>query len=410
MITIAVIKSFLDVAILALTPVQRWDAAGKFYSDFMAQRWFILIGIIAIVTLTVLFFVVSFKRTRQERKASNRLFAKYAEKRGLTANEREILLSIANNAGLKRNESIFTLASAFDRGAAKMKENFVNQQTSEEAGRLRTELSFLSEKLGFINRYFYSKGIANKSKKLSSRQIPAGKTVHMTRLKAQDSGDVEAAIVRNSDTELAVRLAKPVKITFGEFWCIRYYFGSSVWEFETSVVSCDGNILVLNHGEDVRFVNRRRFLRVSVRKPAFIARFSFVKSFDLLWGPPKFVPAVVTELAGPGLRIESRLEVKEGERILVVFSPDEEQGGDLTTADAGILKIIEDIGEVKHTRTIPDGLSIAVELTGLSDSDVDEMIRITNAALVKANVENKNISASTKKEENMVYMVEAQGV
>ena len=232
----------------------------------------------------------------------------------------------------------------------------------------------------------------------------------MTRRKARDPGDVESTIVGNSDTELAVRLTRPVKITFGEFWCIHYYFGSSVWEFDASVVSYDGDILVLNHSDDVRFINRRRFIRVPVKMQAFIAPFPFAKASEPVWGPPEFVPAVVTELAGPGLRIESTLKVEEGERILVVLSLDEEQGRDLTTANTGILKIVEDIGEVRHIRAIPDGLSIAVELTGLSDSDVDKLIRITNAASVKAGTENKNDSASTSKEKHMVKPVAAQGV
>lgn len=406
-----VIKLFLAVSVLAMTPVQRWEAAGKFNSTFAAERWFILIGIIAIVTLAVLLFVVSFKRTRQERKGSDQLFIEYAEKRGLTARERQIILSIANKAGLKRNESIFNLASAFDRGATKMQESFAGQRTSEEVSQLRTELSFLREKLGFIRQSSYSKGTTSESKKLSSRQIPVGKTVHMTRRKkTQDSSDVESTIVRNSDTELAVRLARPVRITFGEFWRIRYYFGSSVWEFDTSVVSYDGDILFLNHSDDVRFINRRRFLRVPVRKPAFIARFPFAKIHEPVWGPPEFVCAVVTELAGPGLRIESRLEVKGGERVLVVFSLDEEQSKDLTTTNAGILKIVENIGEVRHTRVIRDGLSIAVELTGLSDSDVDELVRITNTASVEASVGNENAPALTNDEEHMVKLVVAQGV
>jgi len=357
MTTEAVITGCLNDIVLALTPVQRWAAAREFNSNFVAERWFILIGIIAMVILTTMLFVVSFNRIRRERKTTEKLFVEYAEKRGLTARDRQILLSIANKAGLKRNESIFTLASAFDRGVAKMKESLAAQQTSEKQAS-------------------YSRGSPVKSTKLSSRQIPVGKKVRLTRRKARDSGDIESTVIKNSDNELAVRLEKNVTVTFGEFWCVRYYFGSSVWEFDTSVVSYDGN-----------FINRRRFLRVPVKERAFIARFPFERSFiesshnsedelvedhDLaktsaVWGPPEFVPAVVTELAGPGLRIESSLEVKAGERILVVFNLAQEQ--DSIPANQGInpatLKIVEDIGEVRHTKRTQNGLSIAVELTML---------------------------------------------
>jgi len=412
----AVITGCLNDIVLALTPDQRWAAAREFNSSFTAQRWFILIAVAAIVILTALLAVISFNRIRQERKTTENLFVEYAEKRGLTARERQILISIANKAGLKRNESIFTLASAFDRGAAKMKESLAAQQTSEEASQLRTDLSFLREKLGFKKQPSYSRGSPVKSTKLSSRQIPVGKKVRLTRRKARDSGDIESTVIKNSDNELAVRLEKNVTVTFGEFWCVRYYFGSSVWEFDTSVVSYGGNVLVLNHSDNVRFINRRRFLRVPVKKRAFIARFPFEKSFiesshnsedelvedhDLaktsaVWGPPEFVPAVVTELAGPGLRIESSLEVKAGERILVVFNLAQEQ--DSIPANQGInpatLKIVEDIGEVRHTKRTQNGLSIAVELTGLSDSNIDELVRVTNAASLSVIDRNKNMPTS----------------
>ena len=95
------------------------------------------------------------------------------------------------------------------------------------------------------------------------------------------------------------------------------------------------------------------------------------------------MPAVVTELAGPGLRIELPLDVKMGERVLVVFNlngKNDQTSGSQETGSAATAKIIEDVGEVRHTKPIENGFSIAVELTGLGDSDVNELIRATNAA------------------------------
>jgi hypothetical protein len=268
------------------------------------------------------------------------LFVEYAEKRGLSERECQVLLGIASQAGLRRNEAIFTMGSAFDRGAAKMvEESFVGQRTAEESKQLKTELSFLREKLGFQKQAPTSVGSPTRSKKLSSRQIPVGKKLRITRRKIhdRDSGDIETAVIKNNSMELTVKLAVPVRSGSGELWRARYYFGASVWEFDTSVVSCDGDILVLNHSDNVRFINRRRFLRVSVNKPALIASFPFARmvagdsdnskiASGSTWGPPEFIPAVVTELAGPGLRIEAPLEIKVGERVLVVFSLDEEGG------------------------------------------------------------------------------------
>ena len=232
---------------------------------------------------------------------------------------------------------------------------------------------------------------------------------------------------------MAVKLPKPIKIVFGDVWYARYYFGASVWEFDTSVISCKGDILVLNQSDDLRFVNRRRFLRVPVYRPAFVAHFPFIKmsdagghksmkSFrmyrsstgasDKVWGEPEFVPAVVTELAGPGLCIEAPLELKVDDRVLVVFKLDEEniaepvpeREGD-KTKDAPDLqsrikgeKIAEDIGVVRHIKALQEGFSIAIELTGLSDSDVSELIRATNAASLKMRPENVSASKNIKEE------------
>jgi len=414
MTTIAGITDSLAAIVLGLTPLERLGATRRAFSvSFMTQRWFTVMMVVVIIVCTVLLFIVSYKRTASERKVSNRLFGEYADKAGLTERERQILLAIAGYAGLSESEAIFTMSSAFDRGAARMAEESLARQGAEASGQLKIELSYLREKLGFTK----------KSKKLSSRQIPVGRKVHITRRTNRALGDIEATVTENNDVELTLKLAMPVKITFGEPWRVHCYFGASVWEFDTSVLSYDGDVLVLNHSDDVRFINRRRFLRVPVNKPAFIAPFPFAKTFvekddsgekgpeteqnsagasGGTWGPPEFVPAVVTELAGPGLRIEVPLEVKVGERVLVVFKLGEEmdqepslQGTDRVPAS----RIAQDIGEVRHTRAIENGFSVAVELVGLGDTDVDELVRATNAASLKAGAAGESMPASAGAEE-----------
>ncbi|MGB2863689.1 MAG: hypothetical protein WBC05_10230, partial [Sedimentisphaerales bacterium] len=103
------------------------------------------------------------------------------------------------------------------------------------------------------------------------------------------------------------------------------------------------------------------------------------------WGPPEFVPASVTELAGPGLRIEAPLEVEVGDRVLVILKLSEvdDKPGSNRTGKIAPQKIVEDIGEVRHTKRIENGFSIAVELKGLSDPNINELVRATNAASLK---------------------------
>ncbi|MHC4720214.1 MAG: PilZ domain-containing protein [Planctomycetota bacterium] len=421
MATAAIMTTWLNVVFLALTPVQRWEALNKqFNTDYMTDRWFTLALAVIIIVATVLLIMVSYKRKVEERAVAQQLFGEYAEKRGLSGRERRVLEDIARRAGLKRSESIFTMGGAFDRGATKIiEEDLAQGQTSERISRLKTDLSFLAEKLGFKNRTGSSKDSAAKLRKLGSRQIPIGKKLYLTRRRTRISDDIESTVIENNDIGLTVKLAMSLKITGGEIWRVRYYFGVSVWEFDTSVAGCDRDLLVLNHSADVRFINRRRFLRVPVNKPAFVARFPFTRLLPLTsysgeegsegrqvsagaWGPPEFIPGVVTELAGPGLRIEAPLKVKVGEKVLVLFRLDEakDEDSDLQIDEVSERpKVIENTGEVRHVKAIENGFSIAVELTGLNDPDINELIRATNAASVKAGGKGQGTDGSASEEQ-----------
>jgi hypothetical protein len=423
---------------LALTPQQRWRSAGDpFSTGFITERWFLLtLGGVGII-LCVLLLVVNRNRIAQKRRMASQLFDESADKIGLSARERQLLLSIATKLGLKQCEAIFTMNSAFERGAAVIAEESVaRKQTVAQVEQLKTELFFLREKLGFQKRASASVGLSTKPKRLNSRQIPTGKKIYMIRRTSCASDTIESTVIENNDVELVVKLTKPVKIVFGEVWCARYYFGASVWEFDTSVVSCNADILVLNHNDDLRFVNRRRFLRVPVNKPAFVAHFPFarthnhpgrksMKSFRMYrsseiasgvdWGPPEFIPGIVTELAGPGLCIEAPLELKVGDRVLVVLKLDEEKNQDsarrkLEGDKTETSKIVEDIGEVRHIKAIQNGFSMAVELIGLSDPDVSELIRATNTASLRTIAESQDVLVTADVNKSSAEPVAAQGI
>jgi hypothetical protein len=438
--------SGFNMIVLALTPIERWKAAGR-QNTGLTEHWFILTGMAVIIILTVLLLIVSYNRITRERKVSGQLFFDYAEQRGLSGRERQILLKIAQKAGLKKNQAIFSMVGAFDAGAKKIIEECLAQQGAEESKWLRTELSFLREKLCFQKKSSVSIGSPSKLKRPSSRHILTGKKLYITRRKSPDLGDlcdIESTVIKNDNMELTIKLTIPVESKLGELWRARYSFGASVWEFDSSVVRCNDDILVLNHSDDIRFISRRRFLRVQVNKPAFIAHFPFSRTLSSNknnnstkgpaikqssvnetdnWGAPEFMPATVTELGGPGLRIETKLEVKVGNRVLVIVNLSEEKDQDLnpsskSTSLRSVLsrdrkstpsKIVEDIGEVRHVRALQNGSSIAVELTGLSDSNLNELIRATNAAYIKTSGKSKDAPNSIESEEIASEPAIAQG-
>ena len=404
MITAPTMTSGANAVILALTPIERWQAVSRRGSDLVGGQSFVLVCGAVLIVLTVLLIVASCGSKKRDRRSTDQLFRTYANGRGLSGRERTILLEIASKAKLKRSESIFTLASAFSLGAAQVTDEVLALHGEQASRRLRVELTVLREKLGFQERVSDSVGSAATLNKPSSRQIPTDKKLQIKRIE-HEPADIEATVVKNDDIELTVRLSKPLEADSGQVCRIHYYYGTSVWEFDASVVNCNDGVLVLTHSYDVRFINRRRFFRVPVKKPAFIASFPFAKTLPsgknndesatgnlpYSWGPPEFVPATVTELAGPGLRVEAPIEVEVGERVLVIMKMNEESVADRQRFSprsghktAHSLRVVEDIGEVRRVTAIENGFSIAIELTGLSDSNMNELIRETNSASIEA--------------------------
>jgi len=442
MVIISVVTTGAEIAVLAISPTERWYAARRLGGDLLVGGWFIPAALAAIVVLTLLFVAVSYSRAVKEKKSGSRLFLTYAEKRGLSSRECQTLLDIAARSELRGLESIFTMPTAFDRGAARARESILKSEGTEAGKHFGSHLSALREKLGFRNPVSARGGSATPTGKPSTRQIPIGKKLFIRPTETLDLAEVESTVIKNDNLEFAVVLSALLEMSPGQLCRAQYYFGAAVWEFDASVLSCHAGILVLNHTDDVRFINRRRFLRVPVNRPAFIARFPFAKTllsdndygredskdFFTSWGPPQFVPAAVTELAGPGLRVEAPLEVKVGERVVVILKvSDEERRESSAGVKVGSLppvsaqnsrnttpsRVVEDVGQVRHIEAIQGGFSIAVELTGLSDSNVDELVRATNAASMKAvalGSDEQNSDADEYEQPEAAVPMVAQGV
>jgi len=224
----------------------------------------------------------------------------------------------------------------------------------------------VKEKLGFERR-IYSFGVRRGHRKgLSSRQIPVGKKVSIALSGSEGQSRIDAVVMKSDELELVVSPEVPVKSVPGKLWNVQYRFGAATWEFNVLTIACDNEGLVLNHSDNIRFINRRKFLRVAVEKPALIARFPMTKSdFEGGWMGPEFVEGTITELSGPGLRIKSNIDISNGDRVLVVFELEEG-------------KLVEDIGEVRGYHDSSGERSIGVELIGLNDAGVDELVRATN--------------------------------
>lgn len=395
----------LDHFLLGLTPLERLDAIQKYHNDPSSHQWFVFIGLSIIAILAILLVISMYRRKKNTRNASGGLFDEYADAKGLTDREYRMLMNIAVCASLKRNEFIFTLPSAFDRQAAAMIEETLAKKGIEESRKLQTELDGLRDKLDF--RYYHSPDMVEmtETETQSSRQIPLKKKIHIKRNHRTSNGDLEAMVINNSPEGLTLQLKAPVEIVFGQPWVCRYYSGRFVAEFNTTVLKCSGQIVMLQHNDHIRLVNRRKFLRVPTKQPAYVARFPFTKEAaadtalsrtknggagrdaagpeENAFQAPHFVPAIVTELGGPGLRITTTLPVNVGDRVLLMFKLDQHISS--SAARSGNEKIIEHIAQVRHITNDENGASVALELVGLNDEGIDELIRATNEASIMLN-------------------------
>ena len=387
-----------DHNILALSVLERLDAVRRLNTGRSYNDSFTALAVIMLVVLVVLLIWVSYSRWVQRRAQTREVFTENAMRRGLGARDRQILLAIVMRSGLRRTADVFTAVDAFDRGALKLVSECTRNRTSDENEHLRSEIGRLREKLGFQIASPIG-GIVGLGQ-ASSRDIPIGRSVELVCGGPQDGAVIRGDVIRNDEIEFAVQLTSPIQARAGDSWQARHYSGLSAWEFDTSTVHCDGSRLTLNHSETVQFTNRRRFPRVAVRGHALIAYLPFrqhrfpsgaagtsaeppAPSWASVAAPvsqapasqaPVFAEGRVTELAGPGLRIQTALSVHPGDRVLVVFTLD--CGGAEVPGGWGA---VTGIGRVRHCYGADSERSIAVELTGLSDAEIDELAHITAA-------------------------------
>lgn len=368
-----------------LTPVEKWEAARSGSSGGLIPQQYITIGLISLLVIMLVMLVkVSMNRLGQDKQRDDQAFIDNVRRHNLSVREYKLLQEILRESRVRHKNDIFRKEITFDRGADRFMANKPADAASDWEQRLHAEIGFLKDKLGLTgmdviltdeeeDRAVPDGEGRRRRHQLSSRELPLGKQLFVTRRLDNPDDDFQGTIIANTNEKLELQIEAPVKINFGEIWRARYYFGASVWEFETTVISYDGDHLVLRHSHDVRFVNRRRFARVPTEHRAYIALYPFVHMEDAsaeAWTPVHFVPATVTELAGPGLRVETDLEAKAGDRVLISFR--------IEAGDAGSGCVIEAMGDVKRTEPMFDQFALGLRLIGLKDSDIDHLVRVTN--------------------------------
>jgi hypothetical protein len=365
-----VLAELAKFAVLALTRIERYGAMRRlethYNATFLTNKWFVLLGWSMIAILGVVLIAVRRMRLEKDHLAVLERFTNMANRCRLTVQEREMLEAISLRSGLKKVDEIFVESVAFDNGLAKlMQDSFSAGHNLAKRKRLNIMAYGIKTKLGFqkSTSEFGLSGLSDRN--LSSHQIAVGKTIAAS-LSTDMESYFKAEVVGNSPYELTLSPAIPLEALPGQTITIHYKIGNVTWSFMSVIISCGPQGLEVSHTDQIQIINRRRFRRAPVQKMARIARFDVVQIAAVSEAPVmEFVEATVTEISGPGLRIRTSLDVRSRDRVVVIFE-----------LEPG--RWIQDIAEVRGFRESLMGRSLVVELIGLSEKGINDLIRVTN--------------------------------
>ena len=310
----------------SLNAGQRFDAARLSDDMFSGAFLWIIVVIVALLAIGgVAWAVVSRRRKNAARWKG---FDEGASGLGLCPEERDLLAALVQRVGTDRAAEIFDSQSLFEQGLELMSQPPRRGAMVDRATGVCPECGYaasLRKKLGFDE----SRG---------------------------DDGKPDVVTVK----------ANPLEIRRDETVVARYERGDVLWEFDAhSVTGADGELVIKPFGT-VQWKDRRSFPRVPVEKQAYVACFPFEKT-DQVGEVRQFVDAKLVEMGGPGLLLEAPLVCQSGQRVLLVL-----------VLDDG--RTVESVGVVRRGSAETDGaVQFAVELLGLSKSEVRELVAVAEA-------------------------------
>lgn len=350
---------------LAISAVDRFRAVGRSFERAGAAPWIVL-GVGAVILGGVIaFFALAHRRDGVKERWQK--FLNHAARASLGDEERALLRNIAINAQLKNPEAVFTSEETFLRGMAAVNGGRENGGLFGEAKMTPCasckHYQSLRAKLGFSTDASHP----GESPSISLGPIHTGSTLKVIRQRAPHDVEVLLETVDEKTGELTVGKRQGLAVRIGEQWTLRYTEDGLLWEFSGQVVAVksETELLVKPTGE-AKEANRRRFARVSVNRPAQIAVFPF-STRGAEAEAPQFIPARMVELAGPGLLMETDLDARLNDRVLVVLELAETR--------------VEGLGVVRRETQRHGGttLPMAVELVGLNTAQIAQLARETNA-------------------------------
>jgi len=326
----------------------------------------LVIGVLAAAAAIVTFLIL---RSCERRRHIWTAFRDKAERIGLTEEEQNLAAAVARLAGVRDPSLVFTVEPLFDRGVTALAESDPLEKWQSQSPWTPCStclfLSSLREKLGFPARLEQTRPSS-----VDVGPIPEGTILTILRQRSPQSFQAVVAAKRPRQSELLVASEEALEANLGESWTVRYAEGRVMWEFSAWVVGKEQDLVTIRPRGEARSINRRKFARVSIDRPAYVAAFPFAPGSEGV-EPPEFHPATVTEIGGPGLLLEAPIQAEPGQKVLVVL--------ELENGHA-----VEGMGIVRRVRSASEGAStMAIELMGLNTAEISELTRETNAAARK---------------------------
>ena len=361
-----------------LTAVDRWSAVKNPWSGFEGENWVATaMGALVLLVGVTVVGIVSYGYIQRRKWA--KIFANDGRKKGLRENDLKLLRFMTSLVKMKNADAIYTAEDSFNQAAAQLMQN---DRTIAMSPDMRAELvaqvSSMREKIGFAS----SSGESSGGNLISSRQIPVGAKVFITPQKYTEA--VTGTIIETGEAEFAIETDEELTSISGDDCVVRHSIEASAWEFDTQIVRCEQRRVTLNHVQQARLINRRKFPRVRVDKSANVARFALF-SEDPKQEVPRFTPARLRQIGGSGMLLQVELQqpmpVTEGERVLITAS---------FAADC----LVQGLGRIRRkSGNEQEGVLLGIELIALEPPDMAELVRQTNLAVVQE--ANKNSQAET---------------
>lgn len=364
-----------------LSPYERFEAMRQMerggqsgLTALLANKWFIILGWSMIAVLLLILTAIRLQQRERERQKQLRLFEEKAVLFGLTPEEREVLLLIARQAHVKQLVNIYFRPQEFEAGMARLLRRTLAAASDEEQRKRQVAVvESIKHKIGFVKTGGVSRSRTRRSQYLTSRQIPTEAEIGVVSPLSLENRECKAKVVSNEVTGLVLEGMSPFPLKAGDACTLQYMLGSVLWGFDVVVISCEGTRLKVCHVDHARYINRRRFVRVPLHQPIWVAKFPVFVQTDKP-AMPVFQQAEVVEFSGPTLRIRGGLNVNRRERVLVIFE-----------VEPG--RVVQDIAEIQRVGRSGTGPFCVAELIGLDARSEDEMIRLTNHAAIEQGLE-----------------------